>query len=105
MFIKTTVYLDREDLTALEITLLNEGKGSNISSLLRGWIKSYLKKSSYIPNDIKVSTIISTRPESAIESMKKETKEFISKVKKSETCPHMISLGGICRSCPGGLAK
>ena len=30
--------------------------------------------------------------------------EVIKKVKKSETCPHMISVGGVCNSC-GGLAK
>ena len=31
--------------------------------------------------------------------------EVIKKVKKAETCPHMISVGGSCRQCPGEVAK
>ena len=42
--------------------------------------------------------------EKKVIEMLKETKKIVSKVKKSETCPHMISVGGICNPC-GGIAK
>ncbi len=104
MFIKTTVYLDKEDLTALEIILLNEGKETNISGLIRKWIKGYLEKNGYQPKEIKISTVVSTKPESAIESMKKETEEVVKKVSKSEFCRHGIMINGFCNGC-GGIAK
>ena len=31
--------------------------------------------------------------------------KIVAKVKKSETCPHMISVGGNCSKCVGGIAK
>ena len=34
----------------------------------------------------------------------KKTEKTLTKVKKAETCPHMISVGGNCKPC-GGLAE
>lgn len=61
-YIRTTVYLDQEDLTNLEISLLKNGKDRSISSLFRRWIKLYLEKNGYSSETVGlVETVISPK--------------------------------------------
>lgn len=74
-------------------------------------------KSGYIQKCIKAGFGLTTKhekfPENFITPREKlvtqnidfnKVGEIVKKVKKSETCPHMISIGGICNPC-GGIAK
>lgn len=96
MLMRTTVYLDSEELTELMVILLRKQKHLNVSLFIREYIQSYLLKE-------KMSVGIVRAPSE--EKILKAAKKVITYPRDIPKCKHGFVIGvGMCKSC-GGIAR
>lgn len=88
---RITLYVGEDSYFQLKVYAISQRE--SVSQIIDGWIQGFLAKNKYgiserkdkLPQQVLVEKIVKT-------------------FKESKKCPHLVSIGGICRSCPGGLA-